>query len=65
MEPKKLYKIGDIVPMYGAYLCVPCGYIQAFEEGEVFMTCEACLAGTPDGPKDYQELEVEFWELIS
>lgn len=63
-EEKKLYKIGDVVPVQGAYVCVPCGYVQMFEQGELFITCEACLAGTQDGPLDYQDPEVEFWELM-
>jgi hypothetical protein len=59
-----LYKIGDVVPVYGAYICIPCGYIQEFNAGDLFITCEACLAGTPDGPEGYQDLESEFWQLF-
>ncbi len=61
---KTLYKIDDIVPIHGMYMCIPCGYVQEFQEGAVFTTCELCLAGTEDGPDGYKE-EVEFWELLS
>jgi hypothetical protein len=30
----KLFKIGDVVPLTGSYLCVPCGYVQEFVVGE-------------------------------
>lgn len=60
-----LYKIGAVVPKTGMYVCVPCGYVQQFIEGEKFLTCEACLAGTENGPEGYQEAESEFWEFIS
>jgi hypothetical protein len=59
-----VYKIGDIVPVHGAYLCIPCGYIQEFQAGDTFTTCEACLAGTEDGPEGYQDAGSEFWELV-
>ncbi len=62
---KTLYKIGDIVPVHGMYMCVPCGYVQEFQEGALFTTCELCLAGTEEGPEDYKEAETEFWELLS
>ena len=62
--PSKRYKIGDLVPTSGAYLCVPCGYVQEFEEGTRFITCEACFAGTPDGPEESQDPNDEFWEFL-
>jgi hypothetical protein len=61
----KLYGIGEVVPVSGNYICVPCGYIQRFEAGELFITCEACFAGTEIGPEDYQEKDSEFWEFFS
>lgn len=62
--PARLHKIGDIVPISGLYVCVPCGYTQTFEAGGLFTTCEACLAGTEYGPEGYQNEEVEFWQYI-
>lgn len=59
-----LFKIGDAVPRTGMYLCVPCGYVQRFEEGSAFATCDACLAGTENGPEGYRSAEAEFWQLI-
>ena len=61
---KELFKVGDLVGVSGRYLCVPCGYEQYFEKGEYFTVCEACLAGTSDGPAGYEEPESEFWQLI-
>lgn len=60
----KVFKIGDSVPEGGAYLCVPCGFIQNFKAGEFFTPCVACLAGTADGPEGYQDEESEFWQFI-
>jgi hypothetical protein len=62
---EKLYAIGEIVPQSGLYVCVPCGYVQQFQEGKVFLTCEACLAGTENGPEGYQEEDAEFWSFVS
>ena len=62
---KQLYKIDDLVPEHGMYMCVPCGYVQEFQKGAFFTTCELCLAGTDEGPDDYTKGEAEFWELIS
>lgn len=59
------YAIGARVPRTGLYVCVPCGYVEQFQEGELFPTCEACLAGTENGPEGYQEEEAEFWEFVS
>lgn len=61
---EKLYKIDDVVPQSGQYLCVPCGYVQYFNEGNLFTTCDACLAGTADGPEGYKQDEADFWQLI-
>lgn len=59
-----LYKIGDKVLASGNYLCVPCGYLQYFQEGEFFTTCEACYAGTDLGPEDFREPDAEFWQFV-
>lgn len=61
---KELYKIDDLVPQTGHYICLPCGYIQEFEAGRKFTTCEACLAGTENGPEGYQDAQSEFWQLL-
>lgn len=60
---EQLFKIGDIVPESGAYVCVPCGFIQNFSAGERFTACLACLAGTSDGPEGYKDDEAEFWQF--
>ena len=59
-----LYKIGDLVLITGNYVCVPCGYVQFFKAGDIFITCEACYAGTDLGPEGYQESGSEFWQFI-
>ena len=59
-----LYKINDVVPQQGMYLCVPCGFVQEFSAGTRFTTCELCLAGTPDGPEEFAHDEAEFWCLL-
>ncbi len=62
---KNLYKIGDKVPEDGVYLCVPCGYTQEFRRDALFTTCEACFAGTDQGPDGYIGPQAEFWELMT
>lgn len=62
---KELFAIGDMVSISGYYVCVPCGYIQYFEAGTVFLTCDACLAGTEYGPEGFTESGAEFWSLIA
>lgn len=59
-----LYGIGYTVLVSGNYICVPCGYIHRFEAGELFVTCEACFAGTEMGPEDYREASSEFWSFV-
>lgn len=59
----RLYKIGDAVRQTGMYVCVPCGYMQYFQAGDLFTTCQACLAGTRNGPEGYQDPESEFWQF--
>lgn len=61
---KNLYKIGDAIPENGNYICVPCGYVQYFEVGGLFTTCDACFAGTELAPEGYKAAESEFWQLV-
>ena len=64
MDEDKLYKIGDMVPATGKYLCVPCGYVATFSAGDQFTTCEACYAGTSIGPEGYESEDSEFWQWL-
>lgn len=61
---RTLHRIGETVPESGLYLCVPCGYMQRFEAGALFTTCEACYAGTDIGPAGYTEPDAEFWQFM-
>lgn len=61
---KDLFAIGDEVPQTGLYVCVPCGYTQQFIAGDKFTTCEACLAGTENGPEGFTDPAAEFWQLV-
>lgn len=65
IKTKELYAIGDVVLETGLYVCVPCGYMQQFLAGEIFPTCDACLAGTENGPEEYRAEDVEFWQFVS
>lgn len=60
----EVFKKGDVVPVSGQYVCIPCGYIQYFEAGTGFTECLACLAGTPFGPEGFRENEREFWQFL-
>ena len=64
VQIKALYAVGDIVHQSGLYVCVPCGYTQQFVAGDTFTTCEACLAGTENGPEGYREPNAEFWQYV-
>lgn len=64
MDPELLFKIGDVIPKTGQYLCVPCGFVQFFTEGALFTTCEACFAGTSNGPDSFTDAEDEFWQFV-
>ncbi len=60
----QIFKITDIVPVSGTYLCVPCGHTQYFEQGAKFETCEVCLAGTDEGWTGYEHEDAEFWQYL-
>ncbi|OGZ97449.1 MAG: hypothetical protein A3I44_06125 [Candidatus Sungbacteria bacterium RIFCSPLOWO2_02_FULL_51_17] len=60
----ELFRIGDVVPESGTYICVPCGYTQTFYAGELFTTCLACFAGTANGPEGFTEEDAEFWQYV-
>lgn len=60
-----IYRIGDRVPESGVYACVPCGFVQEFREGDLFVECLMCLAGTDRGPDGFSEQEIEFWQRSS
>ncbi len=56
-----LWRVGQIVPKTGEYLCVDCGYIEELQEGSVFPVCEVCLSGDPEGPS---LVEKGYWEYL-
>lgn len=64
MSDGGLYKVGDVVPESGTYMCVACGSRAEFVAGEKFAPCDDCEAGTPDGPGGYDNPEVEFWKRV-
>jgi hypothetical protein len=55
------WRWGQIVPETGDYLCKDCGYIEEFQQGDVFPICEVCQAGEPDGPCTPDE---GYWERV-
>ena len=55
------WKVGQVVPEDGEYLCKDCGLVLEFAKGDYFPICDACQAGEPDGPCTPEE---GFWELI-
>jgi hypothetical protein len=61
MNTEKLYKVGDLVPKTGKYICIVCEYIMDFKEGDKFIICPVCLAGQEGGPKGPDE---GFWKLL-
>lgn len=64
IQKAKFYKIGERVSKSGMYVCIPCGFVQYFQEGSDFETCQACFAGTGAGPQGFQE-NAEFWQFLS
>ncbi|MBC7472145.1 MAG: hypothetical protein H7196_02680 [candidate division SR1 bacterium] len=65
MNPDKngLWKFGQTVTKAGEYLCVDCGYIETFKEGDVYPVCEVCLSGDPEGPTDGPNQG--YWEFLA
>ncbi|PIQ69207.1 MAG: hypothetical protein COV91_00020 [Candidatus Taylorbacteria bacterium CG11_big_fil_rev_8_21_14_0_20_46_11] len=37
------YKVGEQISISGWYVCVPCGYKQHLNEGDVFPSCINCM----------------------
>lgn len=60
-DSDNLWRVGQTAPQTGEYLCVDCGYIEEFKEGDVFPVCEVCLSGDPDGPSP---IEKGYWEYL-
>jgi len=60
----KHYKVNDVVPRNGQYICLGCGTIRRFKKNETFQPCVECLAGTSQGPAGFLE-EVEIWRFIA
>lgn len=58
-----LYHKGEEVPDTAIYMCAPCGYEIAMTQGEVFPECVSCLAGSEDGPEEYDDGK-ELWEKL-
>lgn len=58
-----MFRIGDVIPQAGVYICVPCGFMQYFEADEQFRTCDACLARTEYGPEGFQDVASESWQF--
>ena len=55
------WRVAQVVPKTGEYLCIDCGYIEEFKAGGLFPVCEVCLSGDPDGPS---ALEKGYWEYL-
>jgi hypothetical protein len=61
----KPFSKGDVVPVAGEYVCVPCGFKKKYEPGEQFGECLSCLSGTPNGQHDEFLEGEEMWEKIT
>ena len=64
---EKLYKVGDVIPQAGEYVCVVCGVVVEYlprhiEKGAVFGVCPLCHSGSENGPKKTHE---EFWKFVA
>jgi hypothetical protein len=62
-DSKGLWKFGQRVTKAGEYLCIDCGYIETFKEGDIYPVCEVCLSGDPEGPTDGPEQG--YWEYLA
>lgn len=56
-----LWRVAQIVPKTGEYLCVDCGYIEELQQGVIFPVCEVCQSGDPEGPSP---IEKGYWEYL-
>jgi len=54
------YKVGDVVPEDGLYICVPCGNKKYLKTGERFKSCLQCLGKK----KRLFRRGLELWERI-
>ena len=56
-----LWKWGQIVKETREYMCVDCGFITTFTQGQLFPICEVCLSGDVDGPVGPSQ---GYWQAI-
>lgn len=45
MQKRQIWRIGDLVPEGGFYVCTNCGNRQYFEKDDEFTDCDSCLGG--------------------
>ena len=63
----RLYKVWDVVPHAGRYMCIVCGLIMEYNEHHInnnwveFTACPVCHAGIKGGPKQPHE---DFWKEV-
>jgi hypothetical protein len=62
-DQNNLWRFGQKVIQPGEYLCVDCGYIESFKEGDIYPICEVCLSGDPEGPTDGPNQG--YWEYLA
>jgi hypothetical protein len=62
-DANNLWRFGQKVTKAGEYLCVDCGYIESFKEGDIYPVCEVCLSGDPEGPTDGPHQG--YWEYLA
>lgn len=67
MSQETLYKVGDLVPAAGRYVCTVCGFsIEYLEKhlayGVKFPVCPVCHAGEEGGAKAPHE---DFWKKVA
>jgi hypothetical protein len=61
-EKEKYWRVGQIIPKTGDYLCIDCGNITTFQAGDVFYVCDVCMSGDPTGPTE--GTEQGYWEFL-